>query len=218
MIVVYPYKRKDSDFCITHSIKLFRKHYTEAFIVTVGDSCGIEDQNLPFKDVHKVRGCNVTAKLLEAAKHFERFIFMNDDFFINERFELNRIYGSFEDLERKDKGSFEWNESVINTKMFLEHYGYKSTMSYECHQPVLIHSDKLTELFNQIEWQEIPHFIKSLYFNVYRPDFVKPIENTKLIKFNKKKADTLLTMHGCLSIGGDFLTISGVDYIKKLCN
>jgi hypothetical protein len=218
MIVVYPYKKKDSDFCITNSVNLFRKHYPEAFIVTVGDSFGGEDQNIPFKDVYKVRGCNVTAKLLEAAKHFERFIFMNDDFFINDRFDLNRIYGSFEDLERKDKGSFEWNEAVVNTKAFLEHYNYNTTMSFECHQPALIESDKFIELFNQIEWKEIPHFIKSLYFNVYRPDFVKPIENTKMIKFNKKKADTYLTMYGCLSIGGDFLTISGVDYIKKLCS
>lgn len=216
MIFVYPYKKKDSDFCITHSIKLIRYHYPQAFIVTVGDSCGYEDQNIPFKDSYKVRGCNVTAKLLEASNFFERFVFMNDDFFINDRFDLKRVYGSFENLERKDRASFEWNESVENTKMFLEYYGYKSTMSYECHQPVVLESFKLQTLFNKIEWEEIPHFVKSLYFNVYKPDFVKPMENTKLIKFNKKKANALLDMYGCLSIGGDFLTVSGIDYIKKL--
>lgn len=216
MIFVYPYKKKDSDFCITHSIKLIRYHHPEAWIVTVGDSCGLEDDNIPFKDTYKVRGCNVTGKLLAASYKYAKFVFMNDDFFINDRFELDRVYGSFEDLERKDKASFEWNDSVQNTKHFLEHYGYKSKMSFECHQPCVLESDKLQKLFNQINWQEIPHFVKSLYFNVYPPTSIKPIENTKLIKFNKKRADTLLTMYGCLSIGGDFLTVSGSDYIKKL--
>ena len=49
MIFVYPYKRKDSDFCIEHSIKSVRKHYPDAWIVTVGDSCGFEDDNIIFK-------------------------------------------------------------------------------------------------------------------------------------------------------------------------
>lgn len=215
MVFVYPYKRKDSDFNIEHSIKAVRLHHPDSWIVTVGDSCGLEDDNIPFKDSFKVRGCNVTGKLLACSYKYAEFVFMNDDFFINDRFDLTRVHGSFEDLERKDRASAEWNESVTNSLEWLKANGY-SYMSYECHQPVIIDSFKLQVLFKRIDWHEVPHFIKSLYFNVYKPDFVKPIDNVKLIKFNKKKADTYLTMHGCLSIGGDFLTVSGVDYIKKL--
>lgn len=215
MKFVYPYKSKGDHFCIEHSIKLVRKHFQDAHIVTIGDSCGFEDQNIPFKDRFKSRGANVTAKCIEASNHFDEFIYMNDDFFINDRFDFDITHGSLEDLERKDRASANWNDAVENTSAWLKFNGY-GTRSYECHQPVKFNSKRLKELMSQIDWKNHEHFIKSLYFNVNVPIRFRPIDNTKLIRFDKKRAGSLLTMFGCLSIGGDFLTVSGADYIRKL--
>lgn len=212
---VYPYKSKGDHFNIEHSIRMVRKHFADSSIVTIGDKCGFEDINIPFKDSFKSRGANVTAKCLEAANHFNEFVYMNDDFFINDRFDLNITHGSLEDLERKDRASINWNEAVENTSAWLKDAGHTSR-TYECHQPVVFNSERLKSLMNQINWSEHEHFIKSLYFNVYVPIRFRPIDNTKLIKFDKKRAGSLLTMFGCLSIGGDFLTTSGAHYIKML--
>lgn len=215
MTFVYPYKSKGDHFCIEHSIKLVRKHFDDAYIITVGDKCGFEDLNLSHHDSFKSRGANVTAKCLRVAPLCPEFIYMNDDFFINDRFNFNITHGSLDDLERKDRASANWNEAVENTSAWLKHNGY-GTRSFECHQPVKFNSELLIKTMEHIDWKNHEHFIKSLYFNVNVPIRFRPIDNTKLIRFDKKRAGSLLTMFGCLSIGGDFLTVSGADYIRKL--
>ena len=214
-VFVYPYKLKGDNFCIEHSIRMVRKYYSDAEIVTIGDRCGFEDVNIPFKDSFKDRGSNVTAKCLQSAFVYDSFIYMNDDFFINDRYDLNITHGSLHDLERKDRASANWNTATTNTMHWLKYNGH-TIRSFECHQPVVFDSKRLIDLMSQIEWKENPHFIKSLYFNVHVPIRFQPIDNTKLIKFDKKRASSLLSIHGCLSIGGDFLNVSGADYIKKL--
>lgn len=215
MTFVYPYKSKGDHFCIEHSIRLVRKHFRNTFIVTVGDKCGFEDMNIPHQDSFKSRGSNVTAKCLRVARMFPEFIYMNDDFFINDRFDFDITHGSLDDLERKDRASANWNEAVQNSADWLKANGY-TYRSYECHQPVKFNSELLIKTMDQIDWQHHEHFIKSIYFNVNVPIRFRPIDNTKLIRFDKKRAGSLLTMFGCLSIGGDFLTVSGADYIRKL--
>jgi hypothetical protein len=72
MIFVYPYKRKDSDFLIQHSIRCVRKHYPDSRIYTVGDKVDGAD-HIEHKDSFIRKGCNVTAKILHASKLFELF-------------------------------------------------------------------------------------------------------------------------------------------------
>jgi len=214
-VFVYPYKSKGDHFLIEHSIKSVRKHFKNAFIVTIGDKSGFEDMNIPFKDSYQERGANVTAKCLQAASMWDEFIYMNDDFFINDRFDFYVTHGSLDDLAIKERASANWNRGVENTKFWLK-YNDHTYRSYECHQPVRFNSELLKETMAQLDWKNNEHFIKSIYFNVNVPIRFKPIDNTKLIKFDKKRAGSLLTMFGCLSVGGDFLTVSGADYIRKL--
>jgi hypothetical protein len=169
-----------------------------------------------FKDSNKIRGANVTAKMLEAASMFDEFIYMNDDFFINERFDFDTVSGSIENLERKEgKASIAWNQAVDNTKHFLEH-NRRPIRSYECHQPIKINSDKLIETMSRIDWKNHDHFIKSLYCNMNPSIKVKPIENVKLIQPNIKEANKYLTMYGCLSVGNGFLNDATRKLIKNL--
>lgn len=217
MIFVFPYKKKDSDFSIKHSIKSVLKYYPNATIYTIGDKVD-NVLNIPFIDSNIRRGVNVTAKILHFAKFtsHEDFIYMNDDFFINERFDFDYTYHGGELLERKEgKASIAWNQAVDNSKHFLEHNGF-DTVTYECHQPVKFNSKLLIETFEQLDWKNHDHFLKSIYFNMNPPTKKKVIENVKLIEPKIDKAKLYMTMFGCLSIGNGFLTESGVNYIKKL--
>ena len=119
MIFIYPYRRKENDFCVNQSVRLVRKYYPEAKVYTVGDEVeGIK--NIPCKDKFKNRGSNVTFKVLYASQFFDEFIYMNDDFFINDRYDFNKVYGSEEPLERKEgKASIAWNQAVDNSRHWL---------------------------------------------------------------------------------------------------
>lgn len=215
MIFVYPYKSNGSDWLIVNSIRSVLKHYPDSKIVVIGSPLeGFE--NIPFKDSNIIRGSNVTAKMLHAATLFDEFIYMNDDFFINERFDFDVVSGSLDNLERKEgKASIAWNQAVDNTKHFLEHNN-KQIRSYECHQPVKFNSKKLIETMNQVDWKKHDHFIKSLYFNMFPQIQVNPIENVKLVKPNIKEANKYLTMYGCLSVGNGFLNDATRLMINKL--
>ena len=213
MIFVYPYKRKAFDFLISHSIRLVKHHYPQAEIVIIGDQYG-KHKYIPFKDSYSLRGANVTAKLLHIAKLYPEFIFMNDDFLINSTFDFNKHHKHTEPLMRREgKASIEWNTAVDNTKDYLKHLK-KPIMCYENHQPLLIESHKLLNIFNDIEWSKHAHFIKSLYCNIY-PKKNITIDNCKLIRPDIKKANMLYQM-GCLSIGDGFQTTQGSNYIKAL--
>jgi len=215
MIFVYPYKRKTNDFCISQSIRLVKKYFPESTIYTVGDKVeGIN--NIPFVESSIIKGSNVTAKMLHCATLFDKFVYMNDDFFINKRLDFNQTLKGSENLERKEgKASIAWNQASDNTKHFLEFNNYSIT-TYECHQPVLFDSKKLINTFKNIDWKSNDHFLKSLYFNINTPKKSLEIDNVKLKEPNISKANFYLTLYGCLSIGQGFLNKKGVEFIKSL--
>jgi hypothetical protein len=215
MIFIYPYKRRENDFLINHSTRLVKKYYPDAEIYTIGDKVeGLK--NMPCTDSYQDRGANVTKKCLLAANHFEEFIYMNDDFFINDRLDFNRVYGGSEDLDRKEgKASIAWQQATDNTKHWLQHNGF-NVRTYEVHQPVKFNSYLLIQLMSNIDWTKNNHFIKSLYFNVYEPLNIIQMENVKLIRPNLVKAQRYLDIYGCLSVGGDFCSEVGANFIKSL--
>ena len=219
MKFVYPYKRKDNDFNIIQSIRLVYKYYPNAEVFVLGDE---PETDLEFKHIksilkHKTKGSNVTSKMLHFARLYPgEFVYMNDDFFINDNFDFSIVHGSIEMMERKEgKASIAWNQAVDNSVHFLEH-NKRPIRSYECHQPVIFNSKLLIETMNQIDWKTNDHFIKSLYFNLNVPIRFKPIDNVKLIKPNIKKANLYLELFGCLSTGQGFMTEQGVNYIKQI--
>ena len=219
MKFVYPYKRKENDFNIINSIRCVLKYYPNSEVFVLGDE---PETDLEFKHIksisnHKTRGSNVTSKMLQLAKLYSgEFVYMNDDFFINDKFDFNIVHGSIEMMERKEgKASIAWNQAVDNSVHFLEH-NKRPIRSYECHQPVIFNSKLLIETMDQIDWKTNDHFIKSLYFNINVPIKFKPIENVKLIKPNIKKANLYLELFGCISTGQGFMTEQGCNYIKQI--
>jgi hypothetical protein len=121
-----------------------------------------------------------------------------------------------ENLERKEgKASIAWNQAVDNSVHLLESLN-RPIITYECHQPIKINSKILQSVFDEIDWTNADHFLKSLYLNMNPPIKYKSIENVKLIEPNIKRAELLLTMYGCFSVGQGFLTEVGSNFIKKL--
>lgn len=214
MIFVYPYKRKPHDFLIGHSIRLVENHYPDAKIVIIGDNYK-DYEHIPCKDPYLNRGANVTNKLLKAANIYNKFVFMNDDFLINDKFQFDKHHKHTAKLMRRDgQASAEWNTAVDNCIHWLRYHDYP-TDSYECHQPVIIDSKKLIDLMECIDWKHEAHFIKSLYCNVYQKETIT-IDNTKLIRPDIGKANMLLEFVGCISIGDGFMNDKGINFIKTL--
>ena len=219
MKFVYPYKRKDNDFNIINSIRCVLKYYPNSEVFVLGDEPETDFEFKHIKSIssHMTRGSNVTSKMLQFAKLYSgEFVYMNDDFFINDKFDFNIVHGSIEMMERKEgKASIAWNQAVDNSVHFLEH-NKRPIRSYECHQPVIFNSKILIETMDQIDWKTNDHFIKSLYFNINVPIRFKPIENVKLILPNIKKANLYLELFGCISTGQGFMTEQGCNYIKQI--
>lgn len=214
MNFIYPYKRKGDDFLISQSIRLVEYYYPDARIIIVGDRYK-DYEHIACKDSYMNRGANVTNKLLIASKLVKDFVFMNDDFLINDRFQFDKHHKHTDKLVRREgKASIEWNTAVDNVKHWLKHHNLP-TNCYENHQPILMNSSKFRELMSDINWKSEAHFIKSLYCNVYPQDNIT-IDNTKLIRSDIKRANLLLDFVGCLSIGDGFLDELGRNYIKTL--
>ena len=219
MKFVYPYKRKQDDFSIINSMRCVFKYYPNAEIFILGDD---PETQLKFKHMKSIRhhsnkGSNVTAKILQFANNYPGdFVYMNDDFFINDDFDFSIVNGSVEMLEQKPgKASVGWNQAVDNTRHFLEH-NKRPIRSFECHQPVIFNSKILLHTMNQIDWVNNNHFIKSLYFNINVPIRFNPIDNVKLIEPNLTKANKYLNEFGCLSTGQGFMTKEGAEFILKM--
>lgn len=219
MKFVYPYRRKENDFNINQSIRCVLKYYPNAEIFVIGDKPenDFKFTHIKSHDSYLIRGANVTSKIMQFARMYEgEFVYMNDDFFINDKFDFNIVHGSYEMMERKEgKASIAWNQAVDNTVHYLEH-NKKPIRSYECHQPVVFNSRMLIDTMDQINWVESDHFIKSLYFNINVPIRFNPIDNVKLTSPNIAKANIYLEMFGCLSTGNGFMTEKGANYIKQI--
>lgn len=212
MIFVYPYLKSDNEWDITQSISWIRKAFPSAHIVTVGDKADHADECIPHLKRRAERGCDVTDKIMTFCKVYldTEFIYMNDDFFINEEF-LPKRNISNGDLIINPAHPPHYQKACLNTSEFLKHNDF-THINFECHQPVLFNARMFIELFNSIEWKDHNHFVKSLYLNVYGMDH----DAGHNLKLNEPKillASEFLNKWGAFSIGDGFKTPKGVEFI-----
>lgn len=212
MVFVYPYKRSPDHFDILQSIAWIKRVYPEATIYTIGDAVP-GALNIPCTQYNNIRGIDVTNRILTFARSIGGdFIYMNDDFYICEQWSPDVVY--FKGiLEINPNHPPHYQEAARNTAEFLMHNKFPIN-NYECHQPVKMNSDKLLKLFDQINWQDGNHFIKSIYLNVYKCN-AQPGDNVKLHKPDVTKASEFLRTYGCFSTGEAFLSKAGVDFLKR---
>lgn len=212
MVFVYPYKRSPDHFDILQSIAWINRVYPEATIYTIGDDVP-GALNIPCTQYNNIRGIDVTNRILTFARAIGGdFIYMNDDFYISEKWSPDVVY--FKGiLEINPNHPAHYQEAARNTAEFLMHNKFPLN-NYECHQPVKMNSAKLLKLFDQINWQDGNHFIKSIYLNVYKCN-AQPGENVKLHRPDVTKASEFLRMYGCFSTGEAFLSKAGVDFLKR---
>ena len=76
-------------------------------------------------------------------------------------------------------------------------------------------SQKLIELFDNINWQTDNHFIKSIYCNVYQVPSKQGV-NSKVSVPSIDKAKEFISINGCFSTGDNFWQKDTVAWIKSL--
>jgi hypothetical protein len=212
MTFVYPYKRSPDHFDILQSIAWINRIQPDATIYTIGDAVP-GALNIPCTQFNNIRGIDVTNRILTFARTIGGdFVYMNDDFYISEQWIADVVY--FKGiLEINPNHPPHYQEAARNTAEFLMHNKFPIN-NYECHQPVMMNSEKLIKLFDQINWQDGNHFIKSIYLNVYKCN-AHPGDNVKLHRPDIAKASEFLRTYGCFSTGEAFLSKAGVDFLKR---
>ena len=214
MIFVYPYhSRAESDFEINQSIAMVLKVYPAAEIWTIGKAVpGIN--NIPCNQHNNIRGCDVTNRILTFAKEIGGdFIYMNKDFFIT-KFWQPHVAINMKSIIVNDNHPPHTQAAQINTLEFLKHNNF-TTYNYETHTPCVMNSKKLIDLFDNINWQDDNHFIKSIYCNVYQVPSKEGF-NCKVSLPSIAKAQEYISIQGCFSTGDNFWNKASVDWIKKL--
>jgi len=212
MKFVYPYHHKSSsDFEINLSIAMVLKVYPDAEIWTVGKAVsGVN--NIPCTQHNNIRGCDVTNRILTFAKQVPGdFIYMNKDFFITESWQ-SHVAINMSSMIVNPEHPPHTQIAQTNTLEFLKHNNF-TAYNYETHTPVMMNSQKLIDLFDNINWQEDNHFIKSIYCNVYQVPSKQGI-NCKVSVPSIGKAQEFIALQGCFSTGDNFWNKSTIDWIK----
>lgn len=213
MKFVYPYHHKStSDFEINLSIAMVLKVYPDAEIWTVGKSINCIN-NIPCTQHNNIRGCDVTNRILTFAKHVSGdFIYMNKDFFITESWQ-SHVAINMSSMIVNPEHPPHTQMAQTNTLEFLKHNNF-TAYNYETHTPVMMNSQKLIDLFDNINWQQDNHFIKSIYCNVYQVPSKQGI-NCKVSVPSIAKAQEFIALQGCFSTGDNFWNKSTIDWIKS---
>jgi len=195
MKYVYPYRKAQNKVdVLSHSIAWLRSFDDAAEIYIIGDPHP-DGIHVPISTL-PIRGCDVTNKMMHFAWHYgDTFCYMNDDFFLGPNFRFDRILSNG-DLIINERHAPTYQEAMQNTIDFLKSVD-KPQVNFECHQPVIMDSDKLIGLFDRITWKHHNHFIKSMYLNYYGIDHV-PGENLKIAN-DIRTAQDLLIKYGSFS-------------------
>ncbi len=139
------------------------------------------------------------------------FIYMNKDFFITKIWQphVARNMGS---IIVNPQHPPHTQTAQQNTLEFLKHNNF-TAYNFETHTPVMMNSQKLIDLFDNINWHNDNHFIKSIYCNVYKVPS-KYGFNCKVSVPSIDKAKELITLQGCFSTGDGFFNTSRSEWIK----
>jgi len=213
MIFVYPYHSKSySDFEINQSIRWIQLTYPDAEIWTIGKAVdGVN--NLPCTQHNNIRGCDVTNRILTFAKNIGGdFIYMNKDFYITKIWQ-SHVAINMGSIMVNPEHPPHTQVAQQNTLEFLKHNNF-TAYNFETHTPVMMNSQKLIDLFDNINWQNDNHFIKSIYCNVYKVPSKEGF-NCKISTPSIAKAQELIALQGCFSTGDAFWNNTCSDWIKK---
>jgi hypothetical protein len=143
-----------------------------------------------------VRGCDVTLKILDYCNKNEgKFLYINDDFIIDNVPKEPIYKGKLADNTNYNNL---YRLATINTIEFLESEN-KPIKNFETHTPIIIDCKLFRELFNQLDFGNHNHFMKSIYLNWYEIEGIEG-ENVKLKDWSIQKAEYYFKKYGCISL------------------
>lgn len=171
---VYPFAGDPWE--LSQSVRLLRKHSNVRNIYVVGDDPGLDVIHIPFIQMD-VKEVNIWKKTLAACYIdglSDRFLFMNDDHFIRQKFtDLPNYYGVYRD----DDCGAQYQRAVANTWEKLMYMGLE-TKYYDVHYPCFFEKKKFIECFLAFN-DGTEYIMKSAYFNFHKCKGVL-IEDKKL--------------------------------------
>lgn len=131
----------------------------------------------------KTKYQNSTANLLAACTHpdvADRFVYMNDDFFILRPMKtvpylhLGSVKDRVDYYDRKyghrRRGVGRYRDGMVQTSKLLESWGHRTILSYEAHTPMLLEKHKMTEAVNRATRAAriVALHKRTLYGNLYQ--------------------------------------------------
>ena len=210
---IYPFGKGDT-WEAEQSVRLLRKHFKNLRnIYFIGETIpGVI--HIPYVETDK-KEINIWSKVL-AATFIEglsdRFLFMNDDHFIQSDF---TDIPNYHCGEIKEYPADDYYKTVTNrTIEVLKQKGLK-TLNFDCHTPIFFEKEKFQEVFLEFN-PKLEITMKSCYANywglegVYEPDLkVKSL-------MERWEIDQILPGKFCFSTHENCITRDLRDYILQL--
>lgn len=211
-IFAYVFKKINSEFELSQSVRLVKKFFPDSKIVVIGDKPTINgiDEHIPFVQVGATRYERMTRSVIRLCNTFDEFVLMYDDIFLNNQYEFTPKNRG--ELYEHGMINTNYRKIITNCRNILQSRNLP-TLNYECHQPEIINSKKFLEIIGTIDITE-PHFVKTIYFNHLQPE-PDTIPNLKADGHNIIKAKRLYRQHHCFSTG-EGLSREMKNFIRSL--
>lgn len=196
MKFVYPLKSGVESKTLKASIRSVAKQYPNAEIVIIGDKpkwlrrC----EHIPFKEkAFSKNYVNVWNKLMVVAnKYSEPFIWMNDDFILNDKFDWENNQLSYKDLEYRKSGVSEtsfYRTRINRTYSLLEGLALSNTC-YDNHQPMVMNPEILKWMEFHFKMRENGYLFKTIYGNLTEKSYKQyDYAHCKINSFNDYSKD-----------------------------
>lgn len=175
MDVFYPLRSgasKHQDMELRYSLRSIEKHlkgFDRVFIATPKLPEWLTNvEHLPMNDEYTDADYNIMRKVYRAERISEDFLFMNDDHFLLQDFQVDKFpnyYHSTLELYCNKRGLDGYGRKALNTLKHLTQHGHK-TLFFDIHYPIIYNLTKFRQIMDLVPWAHNKSFIvKSLYGN-----------------------------------------------------
>ena len=175
--VIYPYSAKKSKWHeINYSIGSIKKNFMEPHKIFI---MGEDNPKIPdtqyiyhYDNPTFTTEQNNGGKLKKCAATFDKFIWMNDDFYLLKPTDATQIMTNpplRNMADYKSRGTNRWHKLLWNTFDMLKEAGIDPIFNFATHTPQFYISKNLTAAAKQFPIFEGKVLVETVYFNLFRP-------------------------------------------------
>lgn len=171
MDVVYPYKASPFDFELRYSLRSLHKFMPHQQVIVAGDKPGCISRLVHFvpvpRDADRYRSSTANiAAAVEQAVETEKFVVMNDDFFLLRPWTFrHENRGTIEEYLASCLPQGLYRLHVEWTQDILKAHGVSDPLWFGLHTPTVYERGKLLELIREFRGQR--YLLRTLYHNLF---------------------------------------------------